>query len=182
MKTLICITGPLAAYKSSCALFLAKDLKLPAFMKDTFKETLCETLGARDRAENLRLSKTAVLLLETAAFSTLEAQDVALIEANFKQEELDHLVQACKARNIHLLCLYLGGSPEVLYARYLKRETSRHVAHRSAGTMTLDTFSQSVHDYERVVYPESCWRYDTETDPKLLFKAISKRLEAYLNS
>lgn len=180
MKTLILITGPLAAYKSTLARTLARNHHVAAFTKDDFKEQLTEQLGAADRTVNLKLSVAAVRLLETAALSVLQSQNVVLVEANFKAEEIARFQAVCEAQDIQLVCVQMTGEPKTLYARYLKREATRHPAHRSAGTMSLEMFTASVNYYDTMPLPKPSFRYDTGTEATLLFTTIATALTPYL--
>lgn len=53
---IIIVEGYLASGKSTFALKLSESLKIPYFIKDTFKIALCENISVNDRNESSRFS------------------------------------------------------------------------------------------------------------------------------
>ena len=63
MRKLLLIMGDLATGKSTFARILSKRYDTCVFYKDSFKETLGDTIGFSNREENLRLSVASAALM-----------------------------------------------------------------------------------------------------------------------
>ncbi len=100
-------------------------LALPLLAKDTFKETLGESLGVTARSASQRLG-TAVFELLTATVHELLAQRVSLIvEANFTRDSaLFTGLPPCRIAQVHV-----SASPATLRTRLLSRGRDRHPVH-----------------------------------------------------
>ena len=91
MRKLLLITGDLATGKSTFAAILSKRYGRSVMYKDKIKEVLGDTIGFKDREENLKLS-AATMELMTYGFSEAAALGHDLIlEANFKTVELQKI-------------------------------------------------------------------------------------------
>ena len=144
-RTLIIITGELAAGKTTLAHRLSARYGIPAFTKDRFKELLCERIVCHNRQENLNLSfLTFDILLQIFSCCAATGHSL-LLESNYRQPELDRLEAAAKAANYDVLTIALTGDLHVLHERYLARVASgtRHFAHL---TQNLDRFE----DFEAI--------------------------------
>ena len=142
MRKLLLLTGDIAAGKSTFSARLAERYCVPALQKDSVKEVLADHIGFRDRAENARLSRTAVELM-CHVFQQLAATGGSMIlEANFHQEELQKLRILAGENGYDVLTLVLRRDADVLYQRYLHRAKyeNRHPAHLTAAINTRDDF------------------------------------------
>ena len=80
---LIVIQGYLAAGKSTFARQLSTALKVPCFVKDTFKSALCESIELASREESSRFSAVTFDGLLYIAEQMLEAGQPLILEGNF---------------------------------------------------------------------------------------------------
>lgn len=133
MKKLLLITGDLATGKSRFAGILSGRYDAVVMYKDKIKEVLGDTVGFKDREENLKLSK-ATMELMTYGFSELAilGQDV-ILEANFKESEMTKLHEIAGNAGYEVLTLVLRADMEIIYKRFVGRieKENRHPVHIS---------------------------------------------------
>lgn len=133
MKKILIITGDLATGKSTFGEILANRYCCTALYKDRVKEILAEKVGFSDREENKRLSVAAVELM-IHCFTSMASSGVDLIlEANFKEEELQKISELAKKRGYETLTLILRADMNIIYKRFVNRieNENRHPAHVS---------------------------------------------------
>lgn len=133
MRKLLLITGDLATGKSTFAAILSKRYGSTVMYKDKIKEVLGDTIGFKDREENLRLS-AATMELMTYGFSEEAAlgHDV-ILEANFKEGELCRIQKIAKESDYDVLTLVLRADMDIIYRRFVNRieNENRHPVHVS---------------------------------------------------
>lgn len=133
MKKLLLITGDLATGKSRFAGILSQRYGVTVMYKDRIKEVLGDTIGFKDREENLRLS-AATMELMTYGFSELAmlGKDV-ILEANFKEREMAKLQEIAGNAGYEVLTLVLRADMEIIYGRFVNRieNENRHPVHIS---------------------------------------------------
>lgn len=147
MGKMIIVTGYLAALKTTVSQRLSNTLHLVCFNKDTIKEILGESIGFRNREENLKLSRATFLLMRAFAEKMLETDQCFILESNFKAFELAELRSIAKLDQHHVLTLFLKGDPDVLYERFVHRQPNRHPVHTSAGHLSLEAFKQTTREF-----------------------------------
>lgn len=155
MKRLLLITGDLATGKSTFAHMLSRRYRIPVFCKDTIKEVLGDCIGFADRQENLRLSRASVQMM-AYLFSALSRQEEGLIlEANFRQPELEQLQRLAQEQDCRVLTLSLQGEVEILHRRYLRRisQENRHPVHLSPRMDQLSDFADYVRRGRELTIP-----------------------------
>ncbi|MBR0081897.1 MAG: AAA family ATPase [Clostridia bacterium] len=142
-RKLILIVGELAAGKSTLANHIAARYGVPAFTKDRIKELLCDGVGFRNRAENLKLSFLTFELLFHIFECCSAAGEPLVLESNFRQNELDRLEVAAANAGYDVLTLSLTGDLHVLHRRFLARIASgtRHAAHQTQDLSRFEDFS-----------------------------------------
>lgn len=133
MKKLLLITGDLATGKSTFAAILSARYNCPALCKDKIKEILADTVGFTNREENLRLSRaTMEIMIHCFSRMALSGGDI-ILEANFRQTEMDSLSKIAEENGYEMLTLQLRADVDILYARFINRieNENRHPAHIS---------------------------------------------------
>lgn len=153
--------GHLAAGKTTIAKKLAHDLSLICFCKDDIKEILVDEIGFKDRAENLKLSK-ATFKIMSHIISRLDNDGILLLESNFKYHELDILKK--QHADVSFISIFLTGDVDVLYKRYLERQKTRHIAHKSTGDIPFDVFRDSIFQFEQNQCVGKAYLMDTTKD------------------
>ena len=126
----IIIEGYLASGKSTFALALSQALKIPYFIKDTFKIAMCENITVAGRKESSRFSTVTFDAMMYAAERLFEAGYPVILEGNFVPEGVKKIDESSRIRNlIHKytyepLVFKFSGNTQVLYRRFLERENS----------------------------------------------------------
>lgn len=142
MKKLLLIMGDLATGKSTFANLLSKRYDTVLFCKDPIKETLGDTFGYSNRAENLKLSQATAELLCLIFREFAEINKDLILESNFRIGELEKLHQIAAENDYQVLTLVLRGDVEVLHKRYLNRMhyENRPAVHLCAEYNTIEGF------------------------------------------
>lgn len=133
MKKLLLLTGDLATGKSTFASILSKRYQVTVMFKDKIKEVLGDTIGFADREENKRLS-VATMELMTYGFTELaELGKDVILEANFKEAEMQKLHEVAKKYGYDVLTLVFCADIDIIYKRFVNRieNENRHPVHIS---------------------------------------------------
>ena len=120
--TLIVVTGAPGAGKTTLALALAKELRIPLLAKDDVKEALFDALGTGDRAWSRRLGSATYEVLFAVAARLLESGVDCILESNFSDGEPLRRLPA--RRTVQVLC---AAPADVVLERYARRR--RHPGH-----------------------------------------------------
>ena len=183
MKKLIIITGELATGKSTLADRIAKRRGIPRFRKDDLKEILADNIGFADREQNRKLSVVAVKLMDNLLEVICATDGDLILEANFRQEEYDHLTCLARKRGYKVLTISMTGDDRVLYERYAQRSgAGRHSSHLTVPAQTFEVFTAYQHQLLLSDLQEPCIRMDT-TDPACVFgEEILQKAAAFLDA
>lgn len=144
MKNLIIITGDLASGKSTLCKSLAIKHKLFYLCKDEIKENLVDSIDFTSREDNKKLSLASVNIMSFVMESYFKVHDTIILEANFRENELNNYLSFCQNSDINITIINLIGDIDVLYSRFLLRLTTRHKAHTS---LKLDNSIELFKDY-----------------------------------
>jgi predicted kinase len=119
--SLVLVTGPPAAGKTTVARPLARRLALPMIGKDTIKEALFDALGTGDREWSRRLGGASYAVMLALARQV----PAAVLDANFYPDHGPALLEACR-RPIEVFCCC---SVSELERRFTVRAPTRHPGH-----------------------------------------------------
>lgn len=127
----ILVTGIPASGKSTIAEYLAKELCLPCFSKDAFKEILFDTVGFRSREEKVALGVAAMELMYDAAERLMQRGLPFLLENNFEHVSKSRLSELLERYAYTAVTVTLTGDYRAIYRRFLARNQSpeRHRGH-----------------------------------------------------
>ena len=127
----ILVTGIPASGKSTIAEYLAKELCLPCFSKDAFKEILFDTIGFRSREEKVALGVAAMELMYDAAERLMQRGLPFLLENNFEHVSKPRLSELLERYAYTAVTVTLTGDYRAIYRRFLARNQSpeRHRGH-----------------------------------------------------
>lgn len=127
----ILVTGIPAAGKSTLAKAISERLKLPVISKDTIKELLFDTVGFQSRAEKVNLGIASMEILYYVAGQLMKAGQPFLLENNFEYSSKRGIESLLEKHQYSALTLTLTGDYNVIYQRFLERESSpdRHRGH-----------------------------------------------------
>ena len=122
--TLVIVTGPPGAGKTTIAAALRERLALPLIAKDTLKEALGEALEvAGDRHASQRLG-VATFRVQFGIVRELLLTGVSVIaEGNFRAHWFEDLPPA------EIVQVHVSAAPETLRQRMLERDAHRHPVH-----------------------------------------------------
>ena len=127
----ILVTGIPAAGKSTMAEVVSERLKLPVISKDTIKELLFDNVGFQSRAEKVKLGVASMEIMYYAAGQLMKAGQPFILENNFEYSSKQGIQTFLEKYQYSALTITLTGDYEVIYQRFLKRESSpdRHRGH-----------------------------------------------------
>ena len=133
---IVVVTGPPASGKTTLAIAIAEQLRLPLFAKDSIKERLYDALGPGDREWSRRLGRATYPMLFDILAQELRAARSVVIDASFGPPVANEEFAALHRRwPFDALQLYCTAPRDVLLDRYAARAPTRHPGH-------LDSFIQ----------------------------------------
>lgn len=156
MKSIIIVEGYLASGKSTFALKLSRELRIPYLMKDTFKTALCENMGPMTRAESSRFSSVTFNAILYAAERIMEAGLPLILEGNFapagvkKTDEAGAVKHLIDKYGYTSLTFKFMGDTHVLHDRFSEREKSpeRGQANTLGIAFTYEDFNKWCHSLD----------------------------------
>ena len=81
---------------------------------------------------------------------------------------------------VETLSIFLSGSYDVLYKRYVERQPSRHPAHTSAGLMSYETFRLSMQNYRKENCIGNVVEFDTTNFDETSYAEILNLTKSFL--
>jgi len=175
MNKLLLIMGDLATGKSTFANILSKRYDTVLFCKDPIKETLGNTFGFSNRAENLKLSYATADMLYLIFSEFAKVNQDLILESNFRIAELEKLHQIAMENNYQVFTIVLRGDVEILHKRYLNRmyNENRPAVHLCAEFNTIDGFGAYLESLRTSTVPGSAIWIDAndfsyQTDAEIL--------------
>ena len=164
MKKLLLIMGDLATGKSTFAGQLSRRHGTVVLYKDTIKEVLGDTIGFRDREENLKLSRATGALMAFLFGEFAKLGKDLILESNFRQAELEKLHQLAGEYGYEVLTVLLRGDPQILHGRYLHRicQENRHPVHLSTTFEVFEDFQEYLLRSRETSVPGDVLRVDAD--------------------
>lgn len=189
MKGLIVIEGYLASGKSTFARKLSKELKVPCFMKDTFKIALCRSVGNVDRVQSDRFSAIAFDAIVYSAERLMENGMPVIIEGNFVpkgKKALDEngvIAELIKKYNYPALSFKFTADTRVLFKRFDERERTpqRGQANLRGVPYTYEDFCFWCHKLDGFTLPCETVVLDTTDFDKIDFAAQTEKARRLLS-
>ncbi len=139
---IILISGYCATGKSTFSQILSEKIHIPSLNKDTLKECLGDNIGSEQTSTIPKLSTTTVSLMIFMAEELLKANVNFILEANFKEHEIEKLRNLINKYKSECLTYLFKGDLQTLYKRYIERDQIRHWVH-TACTVSVDEFIDS---------------------------------------
>ena len=147
---ILIVDGYCATGKSIFSNKLSKYLNVPCFNKDVIKEVLGDGFGTKHNIVLEKGSSAAFLLMLYIAEKTLQANNICILESNFKQQEIEQIKLLLEKYNCDCLTYIFKGDFKVLFKRYMERDISekRHWVHDTTGE-DLENF-EGGHKYFKI--------------------------------
>ena len=139
----ILVTGIPAAGKSTMAEAISERMKLPVISKDTIKELLFDNVGFQSRAEKVKLGIASMEIMYYAAGQLMKAGHPFILENNFEYSSEYGIKSLIKKYEYSALTITLTGDYNVIYQRFLERESSPD---RHRGHVVNDCYPEKVGD------------------------------------
>ena len=131
-STLIIVSGFSCTGKTALARKIGKNLSLPVFSRDDFKESLFNSLGYSDREWSKKLGVASYKLLYLAVEKLLGTSNSLIVESNFKVEPDTEKLKRLKAiYQCSLIQIHCYVEIPLALARFKQRAESgkRHPGH-----------------------------------------------------
>ena len=139
----ILVTGIPAAGKSTMAEAISERMKLPVISKDTIKELLFDNVGFQSRAEKVKHGIASMEIMYYAAGQLMKAGHPFILENNFEYSSEYGIKSLIKKYEYSALTITLTGDYNVIYQRFLERESSPD---RHRGHVVNDCYPEKVGD------------------------------------
>lgn len=125
MKFLIIIAGMPATGKTTYGNKIAKELQLPFFSKDKFKEVIYDSVINNDEfeyEEKRKIGITSYSVLYTICEVMMKASSNFIIESNFTNESAIKINELIKKYNYKSVVIKFDTDIKILHKRFLDRE------------------------------------------------------------
>ena len=150
-KIIIIIEGHLASGKSTFARRLSAALKIPYFIKDTYKTALANSIEINSREESRRLSAIAFDGIMYGVERLFEVGLPVIIEGNFVPGGIKKVDEAGVIKDLVVRYGYtpytfkFGGDLKVLHERFVEREKTPE-----RGRANIMFSDMSLSDFENI--------------------------------
>jgi adenylate kinase family enzyme len=183
-SNLIVISGPAATGKTTLGKFLSKELGLPYFYKDQFKEPLYDILGHPDLPMHRKMGAVSHTTLNTICEELLSKSVSHILEGPFSDEIFSPFLRGMKSKyNFTLVQLQLKCQGDVLLERFITREKEgrTHPGHQQ-GLKYMDAIEETLRrgEFEHLSVEGSKLVIDTTDLSKLNYAEIKSFVQSCL--
>ena len=123
-KKIIIVEGYLASGKSTFAMKLSQSIKVPYFIKDTFKVAICNNISIANRSESSIFSAVtfdAMMYVAERLFKT--GNPIIMVPGGVKKvDEAGMIQQLINQYGYTPLTFQFTGDTQILYKRFIERE------------------------------------------------------------
>lgn len=149
-KKTIIIEGYLASGESTFAMKLSQSIKVPYFIKDTFKVAICNNISIANRSESSIFSAVTFDAMMYVAERLFETGNPIIMEGDFvpggvkRVDEAGIIQQLINQYGYTPLTFQFTGDTQILYKRFIEREKTveRGQANKIGEDVSYDTFQQ----------------------------------------
>lgn len=136
-KSIIIITGELAAGKTSYGKKISRVLEIPFFSKDEIKELLYDSISCAnlDYEAKRKLGASSYSIFYYIMEEQMKVGRTLIVESNFVKESVPIIKKLLNKYNYKSITIRFEGDLQILHNRFLKREysTERHIGLVSNG-------------------------------------------------
>lgn len=180
---LVLVTGPPASGKTTIAAQVARQLGIPAFHKDDFKERLADEIAGSGLEWSQSLGRAAYELIFHIGQVLIEAGDSCLLEANFHPVlSLPGLMPLAGRSDVaQIVC---AGHPETLMDRYFSRHGTgvRHPVHLDVDPARRDRLAASFRRDHRLDLDGLTIDCDTTADEPVDANDLVEQIREWIES
>ena len=176
MSKVVLILGDLAAGKSTLADNLSAKTNYVCLKKDIIKENLSNVIGFSNREENRKLSIASVDIMTYVLENILKVNGNAILEANFRSNEINSISSLVKRYDAKLEIVYLYGEYSIIYKRFIERVPYRNKTHLSMNLdKDFDAFKAYINEIRNDVANIKAFKIDTSNldEKEVLNKVIT---------
>ena len=131
-----------ATGKTTLTARLTKDLGIPAFSKDDFKELIADTIGFTDHESTRYFGKASFVSLFLVAKRCLESGVSVIIEGNFSLgEETKDFISYLKQSNVQVYQILCYADGQLTVDRFMARK--RHPVHHTLDDKKLMDYAEN---------------------------------------
>ena len=155
-RKIIVVTGYLASGKSTFARLLSKEIKVPCFVKDTFKIALCKNISISTAEDSSLFSAITFDSMMYVIERFMETDLPVIIEGNFvptgikKVDEANEIKLLIDKYGIQSLTFKFIGNTHILHKRYIERDKQPERGHVNAmySDVKYEDFNKYCHNLD----------------------------------
>lgn len=182
---LIIVSGATSTGKTTLAKKLSGDLRITAFLRDSFKEKSFDEFGGMPsllQLAKIEISSYKELVDQIAAAEKSDSN--LIIESNFQYKERKKLQRLFK-KPINIIEIFCYANSRTILRRYIKRYRSgeRHKGHRDYlwyPIVAYESFGAMNRRYKPLNLSVSTMRVDTEDFSKIQYDKIIGYVQDHL--
>jgi len=192
-KSIIIINGHPAAGKTTFAIQLSRELKIPYLVKNTFKNALGASMAVNNQGESSRLSATTFDAIVYVAERLMEVGKPLIIEGSFsahefikddgtrKVNESAIIKELIDKYDYQPLTYIFTGDTLILHKRFLEREKlNERGLSAIIGEMTYEYFDKICQHQEKFDIGGKLIKIDTTDFEKVDFASLIETVKMFI--